>query len=1518
MIMIRKIISFFIAEAMILTVFSFDLYINSTANDNKISYSENNSPEDKNNNDINCNCDNTEIYEATQGYCNGTVGFTEGIWCNVCNKWISGHYEKNDFIHIDNDNDLFCDSCNNSVNSAILAAGKCAESISWYISENFVLYINGKGKMNSFRVDESPWKDYTDKITEIHFSDGINSIGEFAFYNCRELTKVFMPDVLVNIEASAFYGCEKLTYINIPACLYYIGDKAFFGCKSIKNIILPESAVKIGKSVFSGCTNLESVIIRSDLREIPERMFENCELLSEIRINQVISGIGDRAFFNCRSLSSFSLATVKTLGKESFRNCETLSDINLKKLVNIPEYAFSGCKNIAKISLSSSVRTIGVCAFSDCISLGSIIIPDSVDSVKAGAFSGCKNLNEITFLNDNIKISSSLVGADGENYDTIPSNASIRANCASTADMYADVNNVRFIPIYQKEIESVELLQKPIQCVYLLGIDDSFNKNGACISVTYKDGMSVNIRNRYNIDWKDADINKKGTYSAAIIYGDFEFPFELSVLEDYTFSVVPENRILGDIFCKENVITEICFIPEETDEYTFAFNNALNVDITSDIKFYEHGEIRYTEKHIYEKGKVYSFYLKSNSESKAIRISEIDDIYFEVLSDGTFEAEFCITSGDIVIPAIYGNAAVSKISDRFLSESQSVDNKITDIKIMYGIKEIGERAFCGYTKNIEIPESVRIIGDYAFKDFKGSLNFPMFVEHIGEGAFSNSSVGNIVLGETVKFVGKEAFSNCAGINSLTILSGVTEFGKNAFAHCKNLTDIDFNDTLCCLGDYMFRDCVSLKHINGAGSLKEISEGAFYGCVSLENADFVAFVKEIKDFAFYDCKSLSDIVFSSETERISPWCFYGCEAINNIKLPDSITSVGEFAFYGCTGVTDISLSKNLKIIESNAFSYTSAESLILPQTIEILQAGCFQNCSELSDITLPSKIHSVPSHAFAYCTSLQRIGSDGKINSVGDYAFFCCASLKDVGFFDTVESIGMYAFSQCSSLEYVQLDSVNYIASRAFRYCNEITCIDLPAEKTYVGAEAFFGCTKILKIDIKEYSIVGDKAFSCCSSLETAVFRDNSVLGKDCLSYCNNLCELYLLTCSEGKYDLGVLPVKITVFGYENSLAQDFALNNDYEFVTVEGHSHSFTVERIVPEKCFEYTKIKYSCECGYSYTENLHYTGGYHYYGDFSIEKEATCTEYGLKAKYCYCGKTRTDVTLIEPYGHIEIIDIPAVVPTETQSGYTHQSHCAVCGETVIERQQISHDDYIIKFNANNVTAEKFTSATSDNDGEKVHITFELKNNLYMSSINKTVIYKVGEVKLSESRLIYNGKTQNPDIIAKNSKGENLIRNKDYMIVYPSESKYPGQFSLRLEFIGNYAGNKTLYYEIVIEEIIPEIGEVSENSISLEWNKGPGDLEYRIYFVDENDSLRKIADTSNSFYRISSLEPGKEYRFLVRAYVKDIYGNLYWGEKGKIIETETDSISVFERFIYILKTMIERIRMFFSLYHSLL
>ena len=72
-----------------------------------------------------------------------------------------------------------------------------------------------------------------------------------------------------------------------------------------------------------------------------------------------------------------------------------------------------------------------------------------------------------------------------------------------------------------------------------------------------------------------------------------------------------------------------------------------------------------------------------------------------------------------------------------------------------------------------------------------------------------------------------------------------------------------------------------------------------------------------------------------------------------------------------------------------------------------------------------------------------------------------------------------------------------------------------------------------------------------------------------------------------------------------------------------------------------------------------------HEYGDWSITKEATCLEVGVKQRSCLCGEKEID--FINKLPHTEVLD-EVVLATCLTDGLSAGRHCSVCN-TVLEAQ---------------------------------------------------------------------------------------------------------------------------------------------------------------------------------------------------------------------------------------------------------
>ena len=157
--------------------------------------------------------------------------------------------------------------------------GYCGENVQYKL-ENGTLTISGKGDMYNYNykgtsyssVQYTPWKDYTEEITNVVILDGITGIGSYTFYDCSYVTSVQIADTVSYIGDYAFcnvgrYGSYDsygnytgFSYLTLPTNLSSIGEAAFQNC-SISTLEFKSNVSYISKNAFFNCSGLANITI---------------------------------------------------------------------------------------------------------------------------------------------------------------------------------------------------------------------------------------------------------------------------------------------------------------------------------------------------------------------------------------------------------------------------------------------------------------------------------------------------------------------------------------------------------------------------------------------------------------------------------------------------------------------------------------------------------------------------------------------------------------------------------------------------------------------------------------------------------------------------------------------------------------------------------------------------------------------------------------------------------------------------------------------------------------------------------------------------------------------------------------------------------------------------------------------------------------------------------------------------------------------------------------------------------
>ena len=120
------------------------------------------------------------------------------------------------------------------------------------------------------------------------------SIGEYAFAYCREMTDVVLNETITEIPQYAFAGCVALENIDLSK-IVTVGDYAFIENGALQTVDL-SAAESIGEYAFVYCKALNDVTLSENGTDIAEGVFSYCETLAGAKNLNCSENIGAYAF----------------------------------------------------------------------------------------------------------------------------------------------------------------------------------------------------------------------------------------------------------------------------------------------------------------------------------------------------------------------------------------------------------------------------------------------------------------------------------------------------------------------------------------------------------------------------------------------------------------------------------------------------------------------------------------------------------------------------------------------------------------------------------------------------------------------------------------------------------------------------------------------------------------------------------------------------------------------------------------------------------------------------------------------------------------------------------------------------------------------------------------------------------------------------------------------------------------------------------------------------------------------
>ena len=228
----------------------------------------------------------------------------------------------------------------------------------------------------------------------------------------------------------------------------------------------------------------------------------------------------------------------------------------------------------------------------------------------------------------------------------------------------------------------------------------------------------------------------------------------------------------------------------------------------------------------------------------------------------------------ITMMSLTGNYAEIKATDlRKLKNLRAVN---TSKAIQGNLKE-----YCKKLKNnkITVSSEMKKFGEFLIENKK-------LIEYTG-----NSEVVKITKG--VKVIDDIVFRGENKIRKIVMPNTVRTIGKEAFDSCERLIEIKFSKKLTKIGDYAFSNCTRMKKYNLPKTVKSIGKCAFRWNYSLKTVNVPKKVKTIQFATFENCVNLKKVNMKSVTS-IERRAFCGDKKLKKVKLNKKV-KVGKKAF-----------------------------------------------------------------------------------------------------------------------------------------------------------------------------------------------------------------------------------------------------------------------------------------------------------------------------------------------------------------------------------------------------------------------------------------------------------------------------------------------------------------------------------------------------------------------------------------------------------------------------------------------
>ena len=325
--------------------------------------------------------------------------------------------------------------------------------------------------------------------------------------------------------------------------------------------------------------------------------------------------------------------------------------------------------------------------------------------------------------------------------------------------------------------------------------------------------------------------------------------------------------------------------------------------------------------------------------------------------------------------------------------------------------------------------------------------------------------GTLTIPDSVTKIGEGAFANLEGLKTIIIPGSVKEIGTNAFSYNTTLETVIMQEGVEKIYSWAFAGCSNLKNVTMPNSLNFMGGMSFYYCVNLEEIVIPNKIKEIPGNCFAGDVKLKHVVLPNQLLNIKEFAFY-TTGISQIEIPNTVNMIGKGAFENCNNLNNIELNNSQYYVYENGFlmpkdktsimfispNYLkSVDTLKIPEGVQDFSNNII-NFNNIKKLEIPSSLINVSLRIFPSSISQVIIDTNNPKYISENNLWYTK---------DTKRLIMCYSKEQDIRIQ----EGILVAEDGAFGAAVNATSITLPDSLTHISGQTFNACRNLKTIKI---------------------------------------------------------------------------------------------------------------------------------------------------------------------------------------------------------------------------------------------------------------------------------------------------------------------------------------------------------------------------------------------------------------------------------------------------------------------